>query len=825
MAILVPRGYGGFPSYPFSSPNQIANRNYYHDRNTSQGAYFSPHYPTQTFYQPPYYQDRQAGYGNRLSNFLTGLDERYRYEQYMRKLGKIERQYAKLHGYNAQLPMYPSSFETSNYHNDPVYEYEREIRYVPMPLFMNSTSIGFGTSSNFNYEPTSNMSLPPKIRVIFIPTGQSSLQQPCTGPLAMPPFLYNRISQPLCSFPLPPPLPQLGSLPLTPAVQQMVVQRYSNPVAVLPFSSNWQTPQMMMSSYPQASLYQQQPIPSISAFQSSSNAQQSYMPPLMPACSSLPPASNLQMLPSAPMQSFPSLQPASNLQMLPSAPMQSFPSLQPASNLQMLPSAPMQNYSSFQPASNLQMLPSAPMQDFSSLPPASNLQMLPSAPMQNYSSFQPASNLQMLPSAPMQDFSSLPPASNLQMLPSAPMQDFSSAATALSSAPISAFPSQQPDLQSYAASAPMMPANMPASSPPYDTAASSLSQNNFNNSYPSTCRACPPVPPSLNVPVMGYCWVQHCAACHRVPTPVSTPNARPASGRITPLLRRPTVPQYIPNQTTQQNQYLQAPTSDLMRPWLRKTPPLPPGAILISDEIICKDDYSARYNHSPRKYRRHHRSIRHKHRSTTVSSGTISTTSPAVVKVGRSVSPKRKSKNNSNQTRHTVSNKSNSQVSKTPSSDLTVEYQKVTLHSSKDKENTLPQQLAGEARNVNIKYRYQPQELPSVYLLNRYLKSSSEASTLASNMQASSDCSSTPIKEHSSTSSPLMDSISTQEEPISEKEDEKSIPLPSQSVKTKERVIIIRQYIASSPSASSTISSNSAFSIIKEDKETISKAS
>ncbi|CAM4758480.1 unnamed protein product [Rotaria magnacalcarata] len=745
MTTLVPRGYGGFPSYQFSPPNQIANRSYHQDRNISQGGYFLPHYPTQPFYQPPNYQERQAGFGNRLSNFLTGLDERYRYEQYMRKLGKIERQYSKLHGYNASLPMYPPSFETSNYHNNAVYEYERETRYVPMPIFMNPTSIGFGTSSNFNYETTGSMSLPPKIRVIFIPTSQSSLQQPCTGPLAMPPFLYNRISQPLCSFPLPPPLPQLGSLPLTPAVQQMVAQRYSNPVAVLPFSSNWQTPQMMMSSYPQASLYQQQPIPSISTFQSCSNAQQPYMPPLVPACSSIPPASNLQMLPSAPMQAF--------------------------------------------------------------------------------SSLQPASNLQMLPSAPMQAFSSLQPASNLQMLPSAPMQDFSSAATAFMSAPISTFPSQQLDLQSFAASAPMMPANMPVSSPPYDTAASSLFQNNFNSSYPSICRACPPAPPPLNIPVMGHCWVQHCAACHHVPTSVSAPNARPAIGRITPLLRHPTVPQYVPNQTTQQNQYLRAPTPDLMRPWLRKTPPLPQGAILISDEIISKDDYFARYNRSPRKYRRHHRSSQPKQRSTTVSSGTISTTSPAVVKVGRSVSHQRKSKNNSNQTRNKASNKSNSKVSKSSSSDLTVEYQKVTLHSSKDKENTLPQQLTGEARNVNIIYSYQPQELPNVYLLNRYLKSSSESSTLASNIQASSDCLSTPIEEHGNISSPLMDSISTKEEPISEKENETSIHLPSQSVKTKARVIIIRQYIASSPSVSSTISSNSAFSIIKKDKEAISKIS
>ena len=78
----------------------------------------------------------------------------------------------------------------------------------------------------------------------------------------MPPFLYNRISQPFSSFPLPPPLPQIGSLPLTPAVQQMVVQRYSNPIAVLSFPPSWQMPQMMMPSY---SSVPQQYVPPVSA--------------------------------------------------------------------------------------------------------------------------------------------------------------------------------------------------------------------------------------------------------------------------------------------------------------------------------------------------------------------------------------------------------------------------------------------------------------------------------------------------------------------------------------------------------------------------------
>ncbi|CAF4397307.1 unnamed protein product, partial [Adineta steineri] len=93
-------------------------------------------------------------------------------------------------------------------------------------------------------------SLPPKIRVIFIPQASSQLQQPCANALNVPPFLFNHISQPLCSLPLPPPLPQISSLPLTPAVQQRVMQQYSNPVATFPFTPNWQPPQSFAPTYP-----------------------------------------------------------------------------------------------------------------------------------------------------------------------------------------------------------------------------------------------------------------------------------------------------------------------------------------------------------------------------------------------------------------------------------------------------------------------------------------------------------------------------------------------------------------------------------------------
>jgi hypothetical protein len=283
----------------------------------------------------------------------------------------------------------------------------------------------------------------------------------------MPPFLYNRMSQPLCSFPLPPPLPQLGSLPISPAIQQMVMQRYSNPVAVLPFNSNWQIPQQMMSGYPQALQQQyQQPMMPMSGFQSLPPAPPSYMPPPpMPVCQSLPPAPQSYIPPSMPA-------------------FQSFPPVP---------------------------------QPYSSLPPTipNNLNMLAPPQLQ----------------APLPDTYAAP------------------------------FVSQYP-----------------------------------NSDYPSLCRACPPAPPPLSIPVTGHCWVQHCSACHHVPIPVSNPNARPSGGRITPLLRHPTVPQYVPNQAIQQQQYPHTNAPVMMRPWLRKTPPLPPGAFVISDEYISKRDAYPRHH-------------------------------------------------------------------------------------------------------------------------------------------------------------------------------------------------------------------------------------
>ncbi|CAF3354141.1 unnamed protein product [Rotaria sp. Silwood1] len=694
MTTLMPRGYGGFPSFQFSSPNQTHNR-YYNDRYPRYGASFAPHYPTPRFFQPPLYptksyttaglyQDQQSSFGSQFERFLYKLDDQYRYEQYLRRLRKIQGQYKGLQGNN-----YTSL--TPNDHYGTVYQYEKETKYIPIPVLMNSATeryaplinsgLGFPPNIDYpvglNYGASHGMNLLPKIRVIFIPTGQSFLQQPWIGPLTTPPFLYNRIAQPLYTFPLPPPLPQLGTLPLTPAVQQMVIQRYSNPVAVLPYTTSWQMPQLMMPSYPQ--FCQAQPMVPISVFPSFPTAPQSCIPTLMPAFPSLPPAPQLY------------------------------------------------------------------------LPPP--------------------------PSMPMDQCMLSPP--SLQL--------------------------------------PLSGVNAISSLPQY-----------FNSSYPSICRACPPVPPALNISVTGHCWVQHCAACHHVPTSITNPNVRPSGGRITPLLRYPTVPQYVPDQTIQQK-YFQNEAPILMRPWLRKTPPLPPGAILISDEYITNNGYSSRHDRSRRKKRQPRHSYYPEERSTTVASRTVTTANPVAIKVNRSVSPRRASKNYNHETQNEGSIQSNGIISKssssTTTSGLTVEYQKITLHSSKSKENDIPKQLVDEARNINFQYNYQPQELPSVYLVNHYLKSNSEASTLASSFRTSSNCSPSLIKEHSQTLLSSSDFNSIKEEANSEKENEKSTRPSSQIKKQKERLVIIREFMTSSPSTMSTISSNTSFSIIDNNIDMTSKIS
>lgn len=56
------------------------------------------------------------------------------------------------------------------------------------------------------------------------------------------------MTQPQCALPLPPPLPQISSLPLVSSLQQKIIQQYANPVTVLPFAPSAQSTQPVDSA-------------------------------------------------------------------------------------------------------------------------------------------------------------------------------------------------------------------------------------------------------------------------------------------------------------------------------------------------------------------------------------------------------------------------------------------------------------------------------------------------------------------------------------------------------------------------------------------------
>jgi len=204
MMTFAPRGYGGFPSFQFSPPNQIINP-YYNDGYRRQNAYFAPHYPSRPLYQPPFYpvkrhrssrfdRARQPNIGEQLVMALEEIDEQYRYDQYLRKLEKLQRQYWKLQGSRMPLPMYSAPEPLPpplSYNPGSLIEYPNPTQYMTYPPVIDPGAGSYGPPLNTGYSlpfnrgygsgPTVN--LPPKIRVIFIPPGQSFSQQPCTGPL------------------------------------------------------------------------------------------------------------------------------------------------------------------------------------------------------------------------------------------------------------------------------------------------------------------------------------------------------------------------------------------------------------------------------------------------------------------------------------------------------------------------------------------------------------------------------------------------------------------------------------------------------------------
>jgi len=204
MTTLFPRGYGGVPSYQFSSPDQVNNR-YYNGRYPRREVSFAPHYPTQPLYQPPFNakdrylapainQARQPGPGTELVILFNQLDEQYRYEQYLRQLEKMRKKYWRQQANAIPSTIYPAATATLQPLNpalNTIFSYEKETQYVPFPVYIQpgagvygaGRNLAYGYGSNVSFGTGGGMSLPPKVRVIFIPTGQSFSQQPYTGSL------------------------------------------------------------------------------------------------------------------------------------------------------------------------------------------------------------------------------------------------------------------------------------------------------------------------------------------------------------------------------------------------------------------------------------------------------------------------------------------------------------------------------------------------------------------------------------------------------------------------------------------------------------------
>ena len=184
-------GYGGVPSFQFSVPNQVQYRSF-NDGYRRPETSFAPHYPNKPFYQPPFNPDasysssqhdkaNRPNFGAQLIEAFNELDYKYRHQQYLRQLEKVQREYWNLENMSGPLPPYYNPPPPITYGRGTLFEYEKETEFVPYPIYMNPGMGGLNNLSSFGYGSAST--LPPKVRVIFIPTGQSFGQQPFTGPL------------------------------------------------------------------------------------------------------------------------------------------------------------------------------------------------------------------------------------------------------------------------------------------------------------------------------------------------------------------------------------------------------------------------------------------------------------------------------------------------------------------------------------------------------------------------------------------------------------------------------------------------------------------
>ena len=364
--------------------------------------------------------------------------------------------------------------------------------------------------------------------------------------------------------------------------------------------------------------------------------------------------------------------------------------------------------------------------------------------------------------------------------------------------PVSAFASApQPDLSHRAAFPPPANFDAPPSIPPQS-----------HNHDPNICRACPPAPPELNIPVSKYNWIQHCSACRCTPNSSFHSNVRPARGRITPLLGPP----ISPDHSIGSNRYPHVNSSHIQPPWATKLPTLPPGAVVVADYYLTRNQFNqyCRPNTSPLI-----RSRDRGRRSRTIDKGRS-----IEKRIYRSNSPRKAARNEPLAPRHlpsvTESTRSSTGSSFTSETD---EHPHAALTSQSSRKSFARQQLSAAARHVNLRYQYQPQEFTSVYHTNRYLKSTSQESTTSSKSGSATKLSLILIKEYNRKRPPPAPRHFNQ---IQNTPIRSASPVSIRSGKSSVKAIVIRQHTARSPSMTSTIFSDTELLILPKDINALS---
>ena len=244
----------------------------------------------------------------------------------------------------------------------------------------------------------------------------------------------------------------------------------------------------------------------------------------------------------------------------------------------------------------------------------------------------------------------------------------------------------------------------------------------------NACRACPPAPPVLNIPVKKYHWIQQCLACENTPSSSFVSTSQSACRQMTPLLgeRLASSPKY--SQYSPADRYPHVNTPDLMRPWSSEIPPLPPGAVIVADYYTTRSNLPGQWYPIPSEDS-HRRGPSEKSRRRSRETSITRETSK------KRHLTKERAKRDDDSTRESASSTSGSSYTSVCSEcvslrDTPVESEvRTVLDSDKRPES----QARSTSSQLSLRYNYQPQESSSVYQKNLYLKSASEDSNSSSN--------------------------------------------------------------------------------------------